>query len=57
VCGMPKPQFVEANVASARSFTSMPPAEMDRLRERLAGERVALESFFADHHDGRMAWG
>jgi aryl-alcohol dehydrogenase-like predicted oxidoreductase len=55
VCGMPKPEFVEANVASARSFTSMPPAEMDRLRERLSGERVALEGFFAVHRDGPRA--
>jgi predicted aldo/keto reductase-like oxidoreductase len=55
VCGMPKLEFVEANVASARGFTTMPPAEMDRLRERLAGEKVALESFFARHHDGRTA--
>src|SRR5437867_10527980 len=55
VCGMPKPEFVEANVASARGFTSMPPAEMDRLRERLAGERVVLEQFFAGHRDCRMA--
>ena len=55
VCGMPKPEFVEANVASARAFAPMPPAEMDRLRERLAGQKVALESFFADHHDGHMA--
>lgn len=55
VCGMPKPEFVAANVASARGFTSMPPAEMDRLRERLAGERVVLEQFFSRHHDCRMA--
>jgi predicted aldo/keto reductase-like oxidoreductase len=54
-CGMPKPEFVAANVASARGFTSMPPAEMDRLRERLAGERVVLEQFFARHRDCRMA--
>jgi aryl-alcohol dehydrogenase-like predicted oxidoreductase len=55
VCGMPKAELVEANVASARGFTSMPPAEMDRLRERLAGERVVLEQFFAHHRDCRMA--
>ena len=55
VCGMPKPEFVQSNVASAHGFAPMPPAEMDRLRERLAGERVALERFFAGHHDGSMA--
>src|SRR5437899_2968385 len=51
VCGMPKLEFVQSNVASARAFAPMPPAEMDRLRERLAGERVALERFFAGPHD------
>jgi predicted aldo/keto reductase-like oxidoreductase len=52
VCGMPKLAFLEANVASARAFTPMPPAEMDGLRIQLAGKQVALEQFFADHHDG-----
>jgi len=55
VCGMPKLEYVEANVASARGFTTMPPSEMDHLRERLAGERVALEGFFAGHRDGYTA--
>jgi hypothetical protein len=52
VCGMPKLEFVEANAASARGFTTMPPVEMDRLRDWLAGEKVALERFFAGHRDG-----
>ena len=55
VCGMPKPEFLEANVASARGFTAMPAGEMDRLREQLAGQRVVLEQFFARHRDCRMA--
>ena len=55
VCGMPKPEFVAANVASARGFTPMPAGEMDRLREQLAGQRVVLEQFFAGHRDCRMA--
>ncbi len=55
VCGMPKAEFVEANIASARAFAPMLPAEMDHLRERLAGQRVALEGFFANHHDGHWA--
>jgi aryl-alcohol dehydrogenase-like predicted oxidoreductase len=54
VCGMPKPEFVAANVASARGFTPMPGGEMDRLREQLAGQRVVLEQFFACHRDCRM---
>jgi uncharacterized protein len=52
VCGMPKLEFLEANVASARAFTPMPPADMDGLRAQLAGRKVALEHFFARHHDG-----
>jgi predicted aldo/keto reductase-like oxidoreductase len=55
VCGMPKPEFVAANVASARGFTPMPAGEMDRLREQLAGQRVVLEQFFARHRDCRTA--
>ena len=55
VCGMPKPEFVAANIASAHGFTPMPAGEMDRLREQLAGERVVLEQFFARHRDCRMA--
>jgi len=55
VCGMPKLEFVEANVASARGFTPMPAGDMDRLREQLAGQRVVLEQFFAGHRDCRMA--
>jgi len=55
VCGMPRIEFVEANALSARGFTPMPGAEMDQLRERLAGEKVALEGFFAGHRDGHTA--
>jgi uncharacterized protein len=51
VCGMPKLEFIEANVASARAFTPMNPAEMDALRGQLAGKQAVLEMFFADHRD------
>jgi hypothetical protein len=51
VCGMPKLEYLEANVASARAFTPMTPADMDSLRTQLAGKQVALEHFFAGHHD------
>jgi aryl-alcohol dehydrogenase-like predicted oxidoreductase len=51
VCGMPKVEFIEANVASARAFTPMAPGDMDGLRTQLAGKQVALEHFFADHLD------
>jgi predicted aldo/keto reductase-like oxidoreductase len=53
VCGMPKLEFLHANVASARAYAApLPPAEMERLRQLLAGRRVVLEDFFAHHHDG-----
>ncbi|HSD65793.1 MAG TPA: aldo/keto reductase [Vicinamibacteria bacterium] len=52
VCGMPKLEFLEANVAAARAHSSpLPPAEMDRLRKQLAGRQIVLERFFAHHHD------
>jgi hypothetical protein len=52
---MPKVAFIEANVASARAFTPMAPGDMDGLRSQLAGKKVALEHFFADHLDHGMA--
>jgi uncharacterized protein len=55
VCGMPKVEFIEANVASARAFTPMAPSDMDGLRAQLAGKQVALEHFFADHLDHGLA--
>jgi uncharacterized protein len=55
VCGMPKLEFLEANVASARAFTPMPQGEIDSLRTQLAGRQIALEQFFAHHHDTGFA--
>jgi len=55
VCGMPKVEFIEANVASARAFTPMAPADMDGLRTKLSAKQVALEHFFADHVDHGLA--
>ncbi len=56
VCGMPKLEFLQANIETARSFTSpLSPAEMERLRRQVAGRRFALEQFFATHHDGDWA--
>ena len=52
VCGMPKLEFLDANVATARAFTPMPSSEIEALRARLAGRQIALEHFFAHHHDG-----
>lgn len=55
VCGMPKPEHLTENLAGARTFAALAPADMDGLRQRLAGQKVALERFFAHHHDGHMA--
>jgi aryl-alcohol dehydrogenase-like predicted oxidoreductase len=52
VCGMPKLEYLEANVVTAKAFTPMPAAEMEGLRTQLAGRQIALEHFFAHHHDG-----
>ena len=56
VCGMPKLEFLEANVRAARAYTApLPPGEMERLRQQLAGRQVVLERFFAHHQDGALA--
>jgi len=53
VCGMPKLEFLEANIATAKAYTApLPPAEMEKLRQQLAGRQVVLERFFAHHQDG-----
>jgi hypothetical protein len=52
VCGMPKLEFLEANVATAQAFAaSLSPAEMDRLRRQYADSTGAMASFFARHRD------
>jgi hypothetical protein len=52
VCGMPKLEHLEANVATARAFsTPLPPTEVEALRKKLAGRQIVLEDFFARHHD------
>jgi len=52
VCGMPKLEFLEANVAAAKAFSSpLTPAEMDRLRQRYADTTVELAHFFRQHRD------
>jgi uncharacterized protein len=52
VCGMPKLEFLDANVSAARAFTSpLPSAEMDRLRALYADRTVAVARFFGHHRD------
>ena len=53
VCGMPKLEYLDANVKTASAFSSpLPPAEVEALRKKLAGRQIVLEDFFAHHHDG-----
>lgn len=53
VVGMPKPEFIDRNVAIARAFEPMSPAEMRGLSDRLALDHKArLDHFFASHVDG-----
>ena len=50
---MPKIEHLAANVATAKAFTSpLAPAEIERLRQQLAGRRFVLERFFLEHLDG-----
>jgi len=56
VCGMPKLEFLEANVATAKAYSApLPPAEMEKLRQQLAGRKFVLEQFFAHHRDCGLA--
>jgi len=52
VIGMPKLQFVDQNVAIAKSFKPMNAGDMDQLRSQVASQRASLENFFMRHRDG-----
>ena len=52
VCGMPKLEFLDANVAAALAFSApFTPPEMDRLRRQYAVQTVAMADFFLHHRD------
>ena len=52
VVGMPKLDFVDQNIAIAKRFQPMPPAEMKRLSGELAEEHKArLDTCFHSHVD------
>jgi aryl-alcohol dehydrogenase-like predicted oxidoreductase len=56
VCGMPKLEMLEQNVAAAKAYaTPLTATEMERLRTQLAGRKVVLEQFFAHHDDTGLA--
>lgn len=50
--GMPKPEFIERNVAVARSFKPLSEAERRALNDSIsARKKVALHAFLRDHDD------
>jgi hypothetical protein len=51
VIGMPKVQFIDQNVAIAKSFKPMSAVEMDKIRNQVASQRASLEQFFLHHQD------
>ena len=52
VIGMPKLEYIDANIAVAKSFTPMSPAEMKGLSDHIAGEhKLALDRYFYNHID------
>jgi aryl-alcohol dehydrogenase-like predicted oxidoreductase len=56
VCGMPKLEHLEANVATARAYRDpLPAAEIEKMRQQLAGRRFVVQDFFANHEDTGLA--
>jgi hypothetical protein len=52
VIGMPKVEFIEHNIATAKSFQPMPRSEMQQLSNDLAGAyKAAVERHFDGHQD------
>ena len=52
VVGMPKTEFVDANIAIAKAFRPMPAADMKELSDRLAVDHKArLDGYFSQHAD------
>jgi len=50
--GMPKPEFIDQNVALAKAFKPMPKSEMQALSKRLSDKKkTALDRFFSHHID------
>src|SRR5437763_8289272 len=50
--GMPKPEFIDHNVAMAKAYKPMPKSEMHELSKRLSDKKKnALDRFFSNHID------
>jgi len=52
VVGMPRQEFVDHNIETARTFTPFPDADMERLRNQLQPSRDGLQKRLSGHHDG-----
>jgi predicted aldo/keto reductase-like oxidoreductase len=51
VIGMPKPEFIQENIALAKAFAPLSPAEMEKTRAAVAPQSARVAEFFADHAD------
>jgi aryl-alcohol dehydrogenase-like predicted oxidoreductase len=55
VIGMPKPEFIDQNIAIAREFKPLTADEMNSLHKQVEPARISLERFFRHHRDSRSA--
>jgi aryl-alcohol dehydrogenase-like predicted oxidoreductase len=51
VVGMPKPEFIQENIALARAFAPLTPAEMEKTRAAVAPQSARVADFFSGHAD------
>jgi aryl-alcohol dehydrogenase-like predicted oxidoreductase len=51
VVGMPKPEYIEENIAIAKRFTPLPKDEMYQLNGELASQKASIDRFFCGHVD------
>ena len=52
VCGMPKMEHIEQNIAIAKAFKPMPRLDMDQLTNEISEKKkLAIVDFFHDHQD------
>jgi hypothetical protein len=48
---MPKPEYIEENIAIAKRFTPLPKDEMYQLNGELASQKASIDRFFSNHVD------
>jgi predicted aldo/keto reductase-like oxidoreductase len=52
VVGMPRKEMLDHNIEIARSFTTLPESDMERLRKTLQPSREGLQKNLTGHYDG-----